>query len=1145
MGTAPRPWQSNLSNLSVTSKVGIVLLLPVILASVFAVLRIKGELATISQLNTAGEQARIIRPMLEYSSAANQLAITAAGDGPGDRAAKPTLDQDAAHFDQSLANLQAALQVSKADKRVTTAINNALAAGRALRENRTGTSPMQIGKQADEVATHIDTAITALPTPKETAIERYYVQMGVIAIARQMFTQEQLWIISGELGDNPALVSQALLSAGGESATIHQYAAVYPETADRPDVLLAALQTRVDALNQNSVEPIELPGVADSLRTSSGIYTDSTNRLVDLIDTSLRDSLTEARGQVLRDVAIVVVTLLAGLALALAVARSLVVPVRRLRRDALQVAHDDLPAELAVVRQGGATPEIVPVDVQTTEEIGQLARAVDDMHRQALHLAADQARLRLQISSMFETLSRRSQSLVEQQLTLIEDLERDEDDSGRLQSLFRLDHLATRMRRNGDNLLVLAGTALRRGHLPPVPLSDMLWSAVSQVEDYQRVEIGSVPDGIVAGEPAVDIEHLLAELIDNSLRYSPPSTPVAVSVNRAVDGGYLIEITDRGLGMSVDDLTAINERLASGGEVTIETARRMGLFVVGRLAKRHTITVSLRRTSSMSHQSGITAGVHLPGSLVSPADGGAPVTGTFTAPAGVEDEPANATQRFLTAVPSAEPSLYGTTSAGLPQRRTPESVSALAATDSDVDPAPGDRDADSHNGWTPPTTGSWRAVPPARPALNMWADPEDEPGERDYDDADEPGLTTQQTALLPLQSAAEPSGTTSAFDDAPELATHSNLEADTGFAPNSEFGAGTEFDPDSEFDPDTTFDADAEFQKGSEFEADSNSEPRPNFQARSRFQPRSTFQPPPNSANAQADTDAASDPPSGAGQGFGANPQADNGSGFGADPQTDTGSGFDANSQSDTGSRFDANPQADTRSRFSADSQADPGSRFGADPQSTTDSGFGAGSKSGSGSGFMSGSGFATAPREETFPQFDKSPRIDGGSQPDPQRGEAFSPPPTTARSATRATGTAPNVTRPATPEPATARRETTGSTAPESGASGPATPIYQRMVSEWLVEPSSSTPAGMWASPADEGWAAAADASQPATTDRTSGGLPIRRPGAQLVPGGLAPAEEPGAPDPEEIRNNLSRHLSGVRSGRADAQYNDDGGLS
>ncbi|WP_280377523.1 ATP-binding protein [Nocardia wallacei] len=1053
MGTAPRPWQSNLSNLSVTSKVGIVLLLPVILASVFAVLRIKDELATISQLNTAGEQARIIRPMLEYSSAANQLAITAAGAGPGDRGAKPTLDQDAAHFDQSLANLQAALQVSKTDKRVTTAINNALAAGRALRENRNGTSPMQIGKQADEVATHIDTAITALPTPKETAIERYYVQMGVIAIARQMFTQEQLWIISGELGDNPALVSQALLSAGGESATIHQYAAVYPETADRPDVLLAALQTRVDALNQNAVEPIEVPGVADSLRTSSGIYTDSTNRLVDLIDTSLRDSLTAARGQVLRDVAIVVVTLLAGLALALAVARSLVVPVRRLRRDALQVAHEDLPAELAVVRQGGATPEIVPVDVQTTEEIGQLARAVDDMHRQALHLAAEQARLRLQISSMFETLSRRSQSLVEQQLTLIEDLERDEDDSGRLQSLFRLDHLATRMRRNGDNLLVLAGTALRRGHLPPVPLSDMLWSAVSQVEDYQRVEIGSVPDGIVAGEPAVDIEHLLAELIDNSLRYSPPSTPVAVSVNRAVDGGYLIEITDRGLGMSGDDLTAINERLASGGEVTIETARRMGLFVVGRLAKRHTITVSLRRTSSMSHQSGITAGVHLPGSLVSPAAGPPPLTGSFTAPPGAEDEPANATQRFLTAVPSAEPSPYGTTSAGLPQRRAAEP----AIEDDAHDTAPDDREPDSHNGWTPPTTGSWHAVTPGGPALNMWADPDDEPGERDraedraYDDSeDEPGLTTQQTALLPLQTiAAEPSRTAD-FDADSEFQAESDFDADSQSGSDPRFATGPNLRADTAYEADTEYGTDSEYEADTEFRADSNSQAGSDFSA-----PESR-----------------------------------------ADSNSPAGSGLRARSNFQTSARFDADSRSDTAPHTDTDSPLTPNSKSATDSKRT--------------SGFASGSGFATAPREETFPRFDSSPRIGTGSQrqAEPQAAETFSP------------------------------------TAPEPAA-GPATPIYQRMVSEWLVEPSSSSPAGMWASPADEGWAAAADASQPATADRTSGGLPIRRPGAQLVPGGLPPAEEPGAPDPEEIRNNLSRHLSGVRSGRADAQYNDDGGLS
>ncbi|MBB5914633.1 signal transduction histidine kinase [Nocardia transvalensis] len=1040
MGTAPRPWQRNLSNLSVTSKVGIVLLLPVVLASVFAGLRVKDELSTISQLNTASDQARIIRPMLEYTSAANQLAVTAAASGgAGDRRSEPALDQDAAHFDQALANLQAALQISKADKRVTTAITNALAAGRTLRESRHGTAPSQIGKQADEIATHIDNAISALPTPTETAIERYYVQMGVIAIARQMFTQEQLWIISGELGNNPALVNQALLSAGGESATIHQYAAVYPESADRPDVLLSSLQTRVDALGQNSVEPMNVPGVADSLKTSATIYTESTDRLVDLIDNSLAESLTEARGQVLRDVAAVVVTLLAGLALALGVARSLVVPVRRLRRDALQVAHEDLPAELAVVRKGGATPEIVPVDVQTTEEIGQLARAVDDMHRQALHLAADQARLRLQISSMFETLSRRSQSLVEQQLNLIEDLERDEEHPGRLQSLFRLDHLATRMRRNGDNLLVLAGTALRRGHLPPVPLSDMLWSAVSQVEDYQRVEIGSVPDGVVAGEPAVDIEHLLAELIDNSLRYSPPSTPVAVSVNRAVDGGYLIEITDRGLGMSADDLRGINERLASGGEVTVETARRMGLFVVGRLAKRHTITVSMRRTTGMTHQSGITASVHLPGPLVSPPEattGPQPIAASFAMP-GADPEPTDPRQQLLSAVPDLpETSRFATTTSGLPQRRPGASEESAAAAERPFALS----ESSARDGLIASNSSS----------LDMWAEPEDPTQAR-----------SEETEFL--NRGALRDGGFGARVESREL---------------EDFGAQDDSPDHESFGARGDFEDHESFAGAGDFEDHDSFGVREGSQDREDFGDRETFQDSAQGYRSLREMHA----------------QEDLRDQRSFRDHEDTGDFEDAGDFEDSGD-FRGHEDAEQPENL-----RDHGS-FGARDDFQDSRGYGGREN------FSDSADFAD------------------------HRDHAADATPTTMLEVPRTGFPAPR----AEPSPSSA----------EPGKREPATPIYQRMVSEWLVEPSAAAPAEMWTSPADDGWAAAAGATRPATTDRTTGGLPIRRPGAQLVPGGLTPADQGGAPDPEEIRNNLSRHLSGVRSGRADAQHNDDGGLS
>ena len=207
----------------------------------------------------------------------------------------------------------------------------------------------------------------------------------------------------------------------------------------------------------------------------------------------------------------------------LLVARALVGPLRVLRDGALKVAHTDLEDEIARVR-AGAEPIPRPLAVYTTEEIGQVAHAVDELHTQALLLAGDEARLRLLVNDMFETMSRRSRSLVDQQLSLIDRLERNEEDPDRLDSLFRLDHLAARLRRNSANLLVLAGAQLSRDQREPVPLSTVINAAVSEVEDYRRVEIAGVPDCTVIGAAAGGIIHLLAELIDNALRYSPPTT---------------------------------------------------------------------------------------------------------------------------------------------------------------------------------------------------------------------------------------------------------------------------------------------------------------------------------------------------------------------------------------------------------------------------------------------------------------------------------------------------------------------------------------------------------------------------------------------------------------------------------------------
>ena len=325
------------------------------------------------------------------------------------------------------------------------------------------------------------------------------------------------------------------------------------------------------------------------------------------------------RSEALRDAALVLASLLGALAIALAVARSVVVPIRRLHAAAVDTARRRLPGTIERIREGEdvdwQATERLPVDSE--EEIGQLARAFDDMHRQAVRLAVgEQAEMRIQVSEMFMTLSRRSQSLVELQLSVIEDLEADEQDPQRLAELFQIDHIATRLRRNGENLQVLAGGRPVRREVGPVATVELLRAATSEVKDYQRVTLGNAPRGSVQAEAAADVVHILAELLENAIRSSPPTEQVVLTADRGFDGGVLIEIVDIGLGMTREDLEAANARLAAGASVSPETTRRMGLFVVSRLAASHGITVRLRPTTQRSASAGITASVHVPGVLI-------------------------------------------------------------------------------------------------------------------------------------------------------------------------------------------------------------------------------------------------------------------------------------------------------------------------------------------------------------------------------------------------------------------------------------------------------------------------------------------------------------------------------------------------
>ncbi|WP_176993379.1 sensor histidine kinase [Nonomuraea jiangxiensis] len=341
-------------------------------------------------------------------------------------------------------------------------------------------------------------------------------------------------------------------------------------------------------------------------KIEDGLATKIVIRTRDLSDTEQRNAIISG--------ALILVLLLLVLVITTRVAGSLVRPLRRLRAEALQVATTRLPETVRLLRESGdgaQVPDVPSVGVNTRDEIGEVARAFDEVHREALRLAGDEAKLRTNVNAMFVNLSRRSQTLVERQLQLIEGLEQGEEDEQRLANLFRLDHLATRMRRNSENLLVLAGQEAARKWSEPVPLVDIARASLSEVENYERVQI-QIPSGTLIVGPAVtDTVHLLAELIENAISFSPRESKVHVTSTPA-EGGVLVSINDLGIGMSQDELAEANWRLANPPVVDVSVSRRMGLFVVGRLALRHGIRVQL----SMREAGGLSALVMMPDMLI-------------------------------------------------------------------------------------------------------------------------------------------------------------------------------------------------------------------------------------------------------------------------------------------------------------------------------------------------------------------------------------------------------------------------------------------------------------------------------------------------------------------------------------------------
>jgi signal transduction histidine kinase len=312
---------------------------------------------------------------------------------------------------------------------------------------------------------------------------------------------------------------------------------------------------------------------------------------------------------------VTVVVLLAVLLAALAVARSLVVPLRRLSADALDVASVQLPKQVRLLSESpdaAAKMEVVPINVNSLDEIGQVARAFDRVHFEAVRLAGEQAVLRSSFNAMFVNLSRRSQTLIERLARVIDGLEQNEEDPDRLGSLFSMDHMVARMRRNSENLLLLAGHKDQRKWSEPVPLTDVARAAISEIEHFRRVTL-VIPPGIsIVSQAVSDVVHLLAELIENATVFSRGDAPVLVSMHEAATGGVVIEVTDKGIGASDTRLREMNERLDNPSAIDVSDFRHMGLLAVARLADRNGIRVRLRPAA----EAGLSALVWLPDSVI-------------------------------------------------------------------------------------------------------------------------------------------------------------------------------------------------------------------------------------------------------------------------------------------------------------------------------------------------------------------------------------------------------------------------------------------------------------------------------------------------------------------------------------------------
>jgi signal transduction histidine kinase len=390
----------------------------------------------------------------------------------------------------------------------------------------------------------------------------------------------------------------------------------------------------------------------------------------------------QAAGKLLLVIALGMVAVFASWAVSITTNRRL----RALRDAADELATDRLPGVVDRLGRGEQ------VDVATAappletgrDEIGQVGVAFNRMQETAVRVAVEQAELRRGVRDVFLSMARRSQALLHRQLGLLDAMERRATTPEALAELFRVDHLATRMRRNAENLIVLTGATAGRTWRKPVPMVDVLRAALAEVEDFTRVTVLPPASCALIGPAVGDVIHLLAELVENAVSFSPPQAPVRVG-GALVGESFVIEVEDRGLGLSETQRDALNRQLRQPPDFALTSTAQLGLYVVSRLAQRHGVRVEL----TPSPYGGTTARVTVPGDLITVAPSILPAADRL-------DEDRNASRPVETrrtgrrdAASGPTPSVPATSAvAGLPMRRRSDPPPVGTAAVPEPRPAP-------------------------------------------------------------------------------------------------------------------------------------------------------------------------------------------------------------------------------------------------------------------------------------------------------------------------------------------------------------------------------------------------------------------------------------------------------------------------